>query len=112
VVRSGIELLGYTRRHLAIGKQGLCVACGNKVEFLVVVQLADRVQRTSVGRGSECQRMFELGALRVDRATPREEPMRVLPRDAELSGEIRDGKPLSAEQRLPDTRFVAHGRRW
>src|SRR4051794_27844032 len=39
VVRCGLEVVGYTRRHVAVGEQRLRVACGHEVELPVVVEL-------------------------------------------------------------------------
>ena len=55
--------------------------------------------------------MFEFLPLGVRGPVPRQQSMRMLTSDAELPGKICDGQSLTAQQRLPDLGFGAHGRR-
>jgi hypothetical protein len=95
VARSGLEILGDTRRHVSIREQRLRVAGRNDVQLAGVVELADRVQRMSAVRRSECEGRLELGALSLCRTPSGQEAVRVLARDAELPGEIGDRQPLA-----------------
>lgn len=94
----GLELLGDTRRQVAGGEQRLRVARGNEVELAVVVELADRVQRRAAARASESERCLELRPLRLGRPAPGQQPVTMLPRDAELSRQIRDRQPLAPQK--------------
>src|SRR5438128_12341622 len=107
--RSGLELSGDGRRQLAIGEKRLCVTGGNEIELALLVELSDREQWTTVRGCSQGERSFEFGALRLGRTASGEEPMGVLPRDAELTGQIGDGQPLAPQKRLPDFVFIVHG---
>jgi hypothetical protein len=66
----------------------------------------------AAGGTAERERNFELCPLRLGRTATGQQPMSVLPGDAELSGQIRDRKALATQECLPDRSFIAHGRRW
>jgi hypothetical protein len=55
--------------------------------------------------------MFELIPLGLRRPAPRQQSVRMLPRDAELSGQIGDRQPFAPQKGLPNLGFIPHGRR-
>jgi hypothetical protein len=110
--RGGFELLRHLRRHVTVCEERLRVAGGHEVELTVVGELADRVERMPTGRASERERDFELCPLRLRGPATCQQPVRVLPGDAQLSGQICDRKALATQECLPDLSFIAHGRRW
>jgi hypothetical protein len=108
---SGLERTGHIRSHLSAGEQRLRIPGGDDVELAVVVELTYGVERVPCGRRSEGKSMFELGPLGLRRPPARQQSVRMLPRDAELSGQIGDRQSSTPQQRLPNLGFIAHGRR-
>lgn len=94
---SGLELSGDIRSHVAIRKEGLRVACRNDVELSIVIELTDGEQRPSVRRGTESQSPLELVTLGFRRAPAGQQPMSMLPRDAELASQVAHRKPLAPQ---------------
>jgi hypothetical protein len=86
--RSWLEGLGYIRRDIPAGEERLRIACWNDVQLSLVVQLTNGEERIPSGRWPECKGTFEFVALCLCRTSACQEPMRVLPGDAELAGQI------------------------
>ena len=107
--RGGLECAGDIRGHLSAGEERLRVTGRDDVELTVVVELADGEQRASCCRCPERKCMFELIPLGIRGPAARQESVRMLSRDAELSGEIRDRQPFAPQECLPDFGFIAHG---
>jgi hypothetical protein len=94
---SGLKLTGDIRRQVPIGEQGLRIPCWNDVELSVVVQLTDGEQRLPFTRCAESQCVLELVSLRFSGTAPGQQPMCVLTRDAELTGQICDRETLTPQ---------------
>jgi hypothetical protein len=105
----GLERMCDVRNHVSTGEERLRISGRDDVQLAVVVEVADCVQRSPCGGRSERERIFELIPLGLRRSASRQQPVRMLPRDTVLRGQIRDRQPFAAQKRLPNLGFIPQG---